>query len=82
MSGFAFGAAVNHGAVGTADFDTHYLVSTAGAAATELGHGQFLFDETTHVLSWDSDGMGAHAAVAIATLNGVTTLHASDFDLK
>jgi Ca2+-binding RTX toxin-like protein/subtilisin-like proprotein convertase family protein len=63
------------------DFAQHYFVSGDGAAATEAGHGQFLFDTATDMLSWDADGAGANAAVTIATLTNHTILHASDFAL-
>jgi Ca2+-binding RTX toxin-like protein len=43
-----------------------------------LGHAEFLFNPTTHVLSWDADGVsGGH--VAIAKLTAISTLFVDDF---
>jgi Ca2+-binding RTX toxin-like protein len=69
------------GGVNALDFAQQYFISGDGAAATETGHGQFLFDTATDVLSWDADGAGAHAAVVIAALTNHAVLHASDFTL-
>lgn len=44
-------------------------VSGAGVTANQA-FGQFLFDTTTQMLSWDADGTGAAAAVLIADLTG------------
>ena len=49
----------------------------AGASASEA-IATLLFDPTTATLSFDPDGTGSGAAVALATLTGVTTLTASD----
>ena len=57
---------------------TLHLVN--GTAATEAAD-TFLFNPTTHQLSWDPDGTGAQAAIAIATLTGVAGLFAANFDL-
>jgi hypothetical protein len=69
------------GGVDVVDFAQHYFISGDGVAATEAGHGQFLFDTASNVLSWDADGAGAHDAMAIATLINGAVLHASDFVL-
>ena len=53
------------------------LVSGAGAVAT-ADHAQFVFDNTTKVLSFDADGTGAGGAVEIATLTGVADLTATN----
>jgi serralysin len=71
-----------HVALGTGDgndFALHYFVN--GNAATESGHGQFLFDNSSHQLFWDADGTGSHEATLVATLSNSATLHASDFVL-
>ncbi len=49
--------------------DPSFFVSGANAAANESGHGQFIFDTTSHSLYWDSDGTDSNAAVLIAKLN-------------
>jgi Ca2+-binding RTX toxin-like protein len=80
-SGFGISSGVKFGTGNALDFEDHYFVSGDGAAATESGHGQFLFDTTTGALSWDSDGAGVHASTLIATLTNHAILHASDFVL-
>jgi Ca2+-binding RTX toxin-like protein len=60
------------------------LVVAAGAVADQA-FGQFLYDTTLGQLSWDDDGTGGNAAVALCILiNGgalVATLAAADFDI-
>jgi hypothetical protein len=51
-----------------------------GSAAT-AAFGQFLWNSATSTLSWDSDGTGSQAPTVIATLTGVTTLHAASIRL-
>ena len=41
----------------------------AGTAATQA-FGQFLFDASTGLLSWDADGTGAGAAIGVARVTG------------
>jgi len=53
------------------------LKQGAGAVAT-TETDWLLFDSTSHVLSYDADGNGAGAAVAIVTLTGVNTLALAD----
>lgn len=55
----------------------HLVNGTAATAAVDT----FLFNPTTHLLSWDPDGTGAQAAISIATLTGVSSLTAANFDL-
>lgn len=57
---------------------TLHLVN--GVAATQAV-GTFLFNTATDVLSWDEDGTGGIAAIAVSTLSGVNTLSAANFDL-
>lgn len=56
------------------------LVQGAGAVALDA-NDHFIFDSTTGVLSYDSDGNGAAEAVQFATLQGVTQLSIEDFTL-
>lgn len=51
-----------------------------GTAAT-AAFGQFIFNATTHVLSWDADGTGSGAAVVVVRLQNVNALSAANFDL-
>lgn len=71
------------GAVSTAAFSTQdYVVSAAGHTPT-AAHAQFLFDETTRELWFDSNGTLAGGTQShIATLINVSSLAADDFDLK
>jgi len=58
----------------------HTLTSnefTVGAAAVD-DTPQFIWNPTTHVLYWDSDGNGSHAAVIIAGFQNRGVVTASD----
>ncbi|HEX8544794.1 MAG TPA: DUF4214 domain-containing protein [Pseudomonas sp.] len=57
---------------------TAKLLVGAGAIADEEG-AAFLFDTTSHVLSYDADGSGTEAAIPLLTLTGVTSLSNTDF---
>ncbi len=50
---------------------------TLGTAAVGSG-AQFVWDETTHILSWDHDGAGGDAAIAIALFTNGAHIDASD----
>lgn len=58
---------------GTVDF-----VQGAGAVATSA-NSTFLYDSTTGILSFDADGNGASAAIALASVGTGLTLAAGDF---
>ena len=59
------------GALATSHFEI-------GTAAT--GHAaEFVYNSTTHTLSWDADGAGGQAAVSIAVFSNSAVIHASDF---
>jgi Ca2+-binding RTX toxin-like protein len=84
-------AGVDLGAADALDFAAHYFVTGVGAAptkanqsgvtATETGHGQFLFNQTTDQLWWDADGSGKQAAVLLASFQNGAHVLATDFDL-
>lgn len=61
-------------------FTADNLVCSVGAAAGDV-NDFILFDTATGALSYDADGSGAGAAVQFATLTGVTSLSASDFEV-
>lgn len=61
-------------------FTADNLVCSVGAAAGDA-NDFILFDTATGALSYDADGSGAGAAVQFATLTGVTSLSASDFEV-
>lgn len=72
------------------DFAAHYFVSgvgletptnPSGIAATESGHGQFLFNEDSNQLWWDADGSGKSKAVLLATFQNGAHVLSTDFDL-
>lgn len=54
------------------------LVQGAGAVALDA-NDRFIFDSSTGILNYDSDGSGANEAVQFAILQGVTQLSADDF---
>ena len=87
-TGFKIAQDVDLGAGGALDFATEYFVSGAGTdttssgvLATKSGHGQFLFNEATSQLWWDSDGSGKAAAVLLSTFQNGVHIGATDFDL-
>jgi Ca2+-binding RTX toxin-like protein len=49
-----------------------------GNAATQSGHGQFVYDDNTGELFWDADGSDAGVAELIATLEGAPALTIND----
>jgi len=69
----AFAAIGPVGAFADANF-----VSGAGAIAASDANDRLIFNQSTGDLYYDPDGTGSTAATHVATLNGVTTLHASD----
>jgi hypothetical protein len=52
-----------------------------GTSAGGTGESWFFFNSATDRLFWDRDGAGGAAAVLVATLVGVDSLTAADFDL-
>jgi Ca2+-binding RTX toxin-like protein len=61
--------------------DASYLVVGAGAVADNATHGQFIYDTTTDILSWDADGTGGGAVVEIGKFGSSVSLQLSDFTL-
>jgi Ca2+-binding RTX toxin-like protein len=57
------------------------LTLVIGQAATVAGVDTFVFNPLNNTLSWDPDGAGGEAALAVALLQGVTTLTAANFEL-
>lgn len=52
-----------------------------GNSAGGAGESWFYFEDTTHRLFWDADGVGGQDAVLVARLTGVSALATSDFEL-
>lgn len=64
------------------DFELHYFVSNAaGTAATETGHGQFVYDRAADNLWWDADGAGSKAGILVAHFATDVDLQAAHFNL-
>ena len=57
------------------------LTLVIGTVATTPGLATFLFNTSTHVLSFDADGAGGNGKIDIVTLTGVSTLTADNLDL-
>ena len=74
-------SAIFGGGFNGSSLDPSQLVVGVAPTATQAGIGQFLFDTVTGRLSWDVDGAGGAAPLWIATLQGVTSLSASDFEV-
>ncbi|WP_048708699.1 Calx-beta domain-containing protein [Microvirga massiliensis] len=70
-----YNLAEGHGLVGGA-LDPSYF--TSGAAATAVGHGQFVFDSSKATLLWDPDGLNGAAAIPITTFTSGTVVTAGD----
>ncbi len=54
-------------------------LSLTGTATSAAGVGQFVYNTTTHTLSWDSNGITAGGVTAIVVFDNAATLHAGDF---
>jgi hypothetical protein len=61
--------------------DATYLVVNANPSASNPGHGQFLYNTATDILSWDADGDSGTAATAIGQFGSSVTLKLADFVL-
>ena len=79
-SRFAFG---NHLAIGGANTGTldpsHFISNSDGHAVGATA--QFIYNTTSHILSFDSDGTGGTAAVQLAKLENSAPLTFSDIHL-
>jgi len=77
-SGFGLheGAGLRNGAL-----DDSYFMPVSGSAkqGKAVGHGQFLYNTTSHTLLWDSDGAGIAQGVLLATLKKGVVLTADHF---
>lgn len=79
-----YGLTVGHGldANGALDAAWFVTVTSRGAQGTAPDHGQFLFNKTTGLLSWDADGAGSEASQAIAVFDRGTLLGTADFEMS
>lgn len=80
FSRLAFGnhLATNNANTGTLDA-SHFAVTADGLATAATA--QFVYDTTSHVLSFDADGTGATGAVQIALLGSAPALANTDIHL-
>ncbi len=82
--GLGLGAGIVIDGAGRRSLDPTYFATISGSKnlqGTATGHGQFLYNTTTRQVLWDSDGSGAQAGIALATLNTGATLTAAQFAL-
>ncbi|MEI9905258.1 MAG: calcium-binding protein [Asticcacaulis sp.] len=54
-------------------------LSTTGSATSAAGVGQFVYNTTTHTLSWDSNGVTAGGMTDIVVFNNAAMPHIGDF---
>ena len=74
-SGFGNHLATNGANLGTLDA-SHFALDSATAATP-----QFIYNTTSHILSFDADGAGTTAAVQIALLGNAAALSYTDFHI-
>ncbi len=71
-----YGLSVGNGLTADGALDPNWFVSGAGASATAIGHGQFVYDSKARQLLWDADGAGGAGGVLLAS---VAAVNAGDF---
>jgi hypothetical protein len=54
---------------------------TIGTAATSVGHGQFVYNQSTAKLLWDPDGKGGASALEVASLTSGAVLTFENFTI-
>ena len=67
---------------GTLVLDPTWFATVAGTQGTVSGHGQFLYNTTTRTLTWDPDGSGAVAGIALAKLQAGAIVTADNFAIS
>ncbi len=72
FTGAGYGIAAGH-VLGAAE------LSLTGVATSAAGVGQFVYNSTTHTLSWDSNGVAAGGMTDIVVFDNGATPHAGDF---
>jgi Ca2+-binding RTX toxin-like protein len=71
-----YGLSVGNGLTADGALDPNWFVSGAGATATAIGHGQFVYDSKARQLLWDADGAGGAAGMVLAS---VAAINVNDF---
>ena len=67
---------------GTLVLDPTWFATVTGTQGTVSGHGQFLYNTTTRTLTWDPDGSGAVAGIALAKLQAGAIVTADNFAIS
>src|SRR5882672_10664978 len=62
--------------------DPTWFATVTGTQGTVAGHGQFLYNTTTRSVTWDADGSGAIAGIALATLQTGAVVTAGNFAIS
>ena len=73
-----FGGGLEAIAIGASLTASRFVTGTTDLATSAPGVGQFVYNTTTNTLSWDADGAGGTASIAIAINSLGTSLSASD----
>ena len=67
---------------GTLVLDPTWFATVTGTQGTVAGHGQFLYNTTTRTVTWDPDGSGAAAGIALAKLQAGAVVTAGNFAIS
>src|SRR5690242_15757971 len=67
---------------GTLVLDPTWFASVTGTQGTVAGHGQFLYNPSTTLLTWDPDGSGAATGITLAKLQAGGVVAASNFAIS
>ena len=67
---------------GTLVLDPTWFATVTGTQGTVAGHGQFLYNTTTRTVTWDPDGSGAAAGIALAKLQAGAVVTADNFAIS
>jgi hypothetical protein len=67
---------------GTLVLDPTWFATVTGSQGTVAGHGQFLYNTTTSTVTWDPDGSGAAAGIALAKLQAGAVVTADNFAIS
>ncbi len=67
---------------GTLVLDPTWFATVTGTQGTVAGHGQFLYNASIALLTWDPDGSGAATGIALATLQAGAVVTTSNFAIS
>src|SRR4051812_15086996 len=80
--GLSQGSGLVDNGSGALVLDPNWFATVTGTQGTVAGHGQFLYNTTTRSVMWDSDGSGALAGIARATLQTGAVVSAGNFAIS